>query len=240
MPLEARLERLDTLLFHKKLGSYRAEGASASRRWPRWIAREAFGVGRRRRPAPRTAGRLAKADLATDMVRELTELQGTMGGIYAREERPARSGLEGDLLPLPAGRRRSRRAADAGAAWRRRRSRGRPSRSPTSSTRVVGMFAAGERPTGSRDPFGLRRQAQGLLRGARRSAGADRALGARRRSARWSMQAAARVRSRARRRSTTASRAALFAFLVERLRLRARAARLRRAQRARGAAGARR
>ena len=33
-----------------------------------------------------TAGRLAKADLVTDMVRELTELQGTMGGIYAREE----------------------------------------------------------------------------------------------------------------------------------------------------------
>ena len=32
------------------------------------------------------AGRLCKADLATDMVRELTELQGTMGGIYAREE----------------------------------------------------------------------------------------------------------------------------------------------------------
>ena len=36
--------------------------------------------------AARQAGRLAKADLATDMVRELTELQGTMGGIYAREE----------------------------------------------------------------------------------------------------------------------------------------------------------
>ncbi len=36
--------------------------------------------------AAATAGRLAKADLTTDMVRELTELQGTMGGIYAREE----------------------------------------------------------------------------------------------------------------------------------------------------------
>jgi len=36
--------------------------------------------------AAERAGRLAKADLATDMVREFTELQGTMGGIYAREE----------------------------------------------------------------------------------------------------------------------------------------------------------
>jgi len=37
-------------------------------------------------PDAEKAGRLCKADLATDMVRELTELQGTMGGIYARED----------------------------------------------------------------------------------------------------------------------------------------------------------
>ena len=54
----------------------------------------------------------------TDMVREFTELQGTMGGIYAREEGLPEAGLEGDLLPLPADRRRSRRAADARAARR--------------------------------------------------------------------------------------------------------------------------
>ena len=52
------------------------------------------------------------------MVRELTELQGTMGGIYAREEGLPEAGLEGDLLPLPADWRRGRRAADAAAARR--------------------------------------------------------------------------------------------------------------------------
>ena len=46
---------------------------------------DVFGRPRRGGHAARAA-RLAKADLATDMVREFTELQGTMGGIYAREE----------------------------------------------------------------------------------------------------------------------------------------------------------
>ena len=52
------------------------------------------------------------------MVFEFPELQGTMGGIYAREEGAAGAGLEGDLLPVPADRRRSRCAADARAARR--------------------------------------------------------------------------------------------------------------------------
>ena len=62
------------------------------------------------------AARLAKADLTTDMVREFTELQGTMGGIYAREEGLPEEDLEGHLLPLPADRRRGGCAAHAGAA----------------------------------------------------------------------------------------------------------------------------
>ena len=83
------------------------------------------------------AGRLCKADLATDMVRELTELQGTMGGIYAREE-----GLPEEVWKaiyfhyLPIG-----VEADAhrrGSSSARRRSRGRRSRSPTSSIRSSG------------------------------------------------------------------------------------------------------
>src|SRR6185436_15374750 len=81
--LEARLERLDTVLFHKSLGSYRAK-AERIERLARWIAEDVL-----KRPdiadTAARAARLAKADLATDMVREFTELQGTMGGIYARE-----------------------------------------------------------------------------------------------------------------------------------------------------------
>src|SRR6185503_8736579 len=76
--------RLSTILFHKKLGSYR-EKADRVAALAGWIATEVFKQPDAASHAERAA-RLCKADLATDMVRELTELQGTMGGIYAREE----------------------------------------------------------------------------------------------------------------------------------------------------------
>src|SRR5690606_6749163 len=83
-PLASRIERLDTILFHTKLGSYRAK-AERIERLARWIAADVFSVPDAAEHAA-VAGRLAKADLATEMVREFTELQGTMGGIYARED----------------------------------------------------------------------------------------------------------------------------------------------------------
>ena len=71
------------MIFHKRLGSYR-DKAERIETLARWIAGEVF-----ERPDAAehaaTAARLAKADLATDMVFEFPELQGTMGGIYARE-----------------------------------------------------------------------------------------------------------------------------------------------------------
>ena len=159
--LADRIDRLDTILFHKKLGSYKAK-ALRLEALAAWIAREALGCSAEAEAAAE-AGRLAKADLATDMVRELTELQGTMGGIYAREEgRPEAVWKAIALHYLPA-------AADASAP-------------PTSGDlggaaaswaavsladkldTLVGLFAVGERPTGSRDPFGLRRQAHGLFK----------------------------------------------------------------------------
>ena len=82
---KAKLARLDTLLFHKALGSYAAK-AERLERLARWIATEAFGGTPAQADDAGTAGRLAKADLTTDMVREFTELQGMMGGIYARED----------------------------------------------------------------------------------------------------------------------------------------------------------
>ena len=159
--LEAHLPRLDTVLFHKRLGSYRAKSERLER-LAGWLADEVFDTPASAASA-RQAGRLAKVDLATDMVRELTELQGTMGGIYAREE-----GLPEDVwkaiyfhyLPLgveadaPPSRADLKSGATVWAAV---------SVADKLDT-VVGLFAAGERPTGTRDPFGLRRQAQGLLR----------------------------------------------------------------------------
>src|SRR5207302_9985939 len=83
--LDSRIDRLSTLLFHKKLGTYK-EKAERIERLAGWIAREAFGAGDGVARLAGQAARLSKADLATDMVREFTELQGTMGGIYARAE----------------------------------------------------------------------------------------------------------------------------------------------------------
>ena len=157
------LPRLETVLFHKQLGSYRQKTDRIET-----LARLDGGPTSSGSRMPSTtaarAARLAKADLATDMVREFTELQGTMGGIYAREAGEPEAGLEGHLLPLPADVDRAQRRRRRPPRSARARPRGPPCRWPTSSTRSSGSFLAGERPTGSRDPFGLRRQAHGVLR----------------------------------------------------------------------------
>ena len=159
--LDAHLPRLDTVLFHKRLGSYRAK-ALRIEALAGYVAADVLGTPDAA-PFAREAGRLAKADLATDMVRELTELQGTMGGIYARVQgRPEEvwRAIYHHYLPLgiepgaPPSRADLGKAAVTWAAV---------SIADKLDT-VVGLFAAGERPTGTRDPFGLRRQAQGLLR----------------------------------------------------------------------------
>jgi glycyl-tRNA synthetase beta chain len=159
--LESRLDRLSTIVFHKKLGSYR-EKADRVAALAAWVASEAF-----KRPDAAAfaeqAGRLCKADLATDMVRELTELQGTMGGIYARAEGQPEEiwkaiyfhylpvGVEADAPPArqPLG--------PAATAWA-------AVSLADKLDSIVGLFMAGERPTGSRDPLGLRRQAQGAVK----------------------------------------------------------------------------
>lgn len=159
--LEARLERLETLLFHEAFGSYRRK-ARRIEALAGWIAAEVLG-----RPdladAARRAGRLAKADLATEMVGEFAELQGTMGGIYAREAGEPEAvwkAIYHHYLPV-AVERTAPPAADAlgeaGAAWA-------AVALADKLDTLVGLFLAGERPTGSRDPFGLRRQAHGVLR----------------------------------------------------------------------------
>jgi len=159
--LESRLDRLHTLQFHKKLGSYR-DKAERIAALAEWIAVEAFGQPGEAASAKRAA-LLAKADLTTDMVFEFTELQGTMGGIYARHEGLPEQiwkaiyyhylpiGVEADAPP-------SREQLGAAAvAWAA------VSLADKLDT-FVSLSRAGERATGSRDPFGLRRQTQGAVR----------------------------------------------------------------------------
>jgi glycyl-tRNA synthetase beta chain len=128
-----------------------------------WIAAHAFGAAPEAATHASRAARLAKADLTTDMVREFTELQGTIGGIYARHDGEPEEvwkamyfhylpvGVEADAPPTRA---QLGRAAVTWAAV---------SLADKLDT-VVGLFAAGERPTGSRDPYGLRRAAQGIVK----------------------------------------------------------------------------
>ncbi len=160
-PLTDFVEQLGSVLFHTKLGSYR-EKAERVARLAKWITEDVFQRADLAAHAE-TAGRLSKADLATDMVRELTDLQGAMGGIYARDDGHPEEvwrAIAHHYLPL---------AVEADAP---------PSREQLGSgaitwaavsladklDTVVGLFAAGERPTGSRDPYGLRRAAQGIVR----------------------------------------------------------------------------
>jgi glycyl-tRNA synthetase beta chain len=161
-PLESRLDRLSTLLFHKKLGSYR-EKAEKIATLARWIAAEAFAAGEETARHAERAALLAKADLATDMVREFTELQGTMGGIYAREEGLPEEvwkaiyfhylpqGVEADAPPSRA------QLGKAALTWAA------VSLADKLDT-ICGLYAAGERFSGSRDPYGMRRQAHGVLK----------------------------------------------------------------------------
>ena len=160
-PIESRMDRLHTVLFHKKLGSYR-DKAGRIERLAEWIAKNAFD---RPDAAPEAAqaARLAKVDLTTDMVFEFPELQGTMGGIYAREEGLPEAvskaiyfhylpvGVEPDAPPS------KNELGSAAVSWAA------VSLADKLDT-VIGLFAAGERPTGSRDPFGLRRNAHGAIR----------------------------------------------------------------------------
>lgn len=160
--LDARLARLETLTFHKKLGSYHAKSERVAA-LARWIAVDVFGQGEALAAHAERAGRLAKADLATDMVREFTELQGVMGGIYAREAGEPEAvwkaiyhhylpvAVEAAGAPAPAA------LGDGRVTWAA------VSLADKLDT-IAGLFFAGERPTGSRDPFGLRRAAHGVIR----------------------------------------------------------------------------
>ena len=159
--LEDRLDRLDTLLFHRALGSYRGKSERVAELAGR-IAGDVLGRADAA-GAARRAAVLCKADLATDMVGEFPELQGVMGGVYAREQGEPEAvwkAIYHHYLPIGtgAGDPPSRDAlGTAGVTWA-------AVALADKLDTVVGFFGAGEKPTGSRDPLGIRRQAQGMLR----------------------------------------------------------------------------
>jgi len=148
--LEARLERLRSVVYHQKLGTL-AERVDRLRFLASAIARE-IGADE---PLANRAAALAKADLASDMVGEFPELQGTMGRYYALHDgEPAEVAdaiaqhywprHAGDALPVS-------RVAQAVALADKLEA-------------LAGLFGIAQVPTGDRDPFGLRRAAIGVIR----------------------------------------------------------------------------
>lgn len=149
--LEARTGKLNDILFYQKLGTV----ADKAARLERLSYRLAGDVPRADAIKAMRAAALCKADLVTEMVGEFPELQGIMGRYYA---------LHDGLAP---------EVADAIADHYA--PQGPNDRCPTAPESVVvaladkidtlaGFFAIGEKPTGSKDPFALRRAALGVIR----------------------------------------------------------------------------
>jgi glycyl-tRNA synthetase beta chain len=162
-PLADRVADLAGVTFHRDLGSYREK----AERMARLVDAMGAEMGLLTKPehtAAREAALLAKADLTTLMVREFPELQGIMGGIYLRAEgtpwASVISAVRWHYLPIsveegaePAGRVAGSDATVFGAV----------SLADKIDT-LAGYFGIGQVPTGSSDPFGLRRAGQGAVR----------------------------------------------------------------------------
>ncbi|AWN41993.1 glycine--tRNA ligase subunit beta [Methylobacterium durans] len=148
--LEDRLPKLDTIVFHEKLGTQGERVARIAA-----LAREIAPLVGADPDLAERAARLAKADLVTEMVGEFPELQGLMGRTYAKlqgEPDSVCAAIEEHYKPL-----------------------GPTDRVPTDPVSVavaladkldtlVGFWAIDEKPTGSKDPYALRRAALGIIR----------------------------------------------------------------------------
>ncbi|WP_347303798.1 glycine--tRNA ligase subunit beta [Croceibacterium sp. TMG7-5b_MA50] len=153
VPLATQAEKLARITFHEKLGTVAGKVERVAK-LARWLAEQGMVPGADPALAEQAA-RLCKADLVTEMVGEFPELQGLMGGYYARAE------------GLP--------DAVADAIRDHYKPVGQGDAVPTAPVTVAvaladkldtlrSFFAIDEKPTGSKDPFALRRAALGVIR----------------------------------------------------------------------------
>jgi glycyl-tRNA synthetase beta chain len=150
--LESRVVNLDKVVYHGKLGT-QGQRTARVRAVARLIA-ERLGADELIESADRAA-RLAKADLLTDMVGEFPELQGIMGGYYARHD-----GLGDEVATAIEDHYKPRFAGDALP----RNVTGLVVALADKLETLVGLFGIGQLPTGDKDPFALRRHALGVIR----------------------------------------------------------------------------
>lgn len=151
-PLQDFLPRLDTLTFQEQLGSMLDKSRRLEKLVP--VVGQALGLDQAEHVTARRAAHLCKADLATQLVVELTSLQGLMGRTYALlsgEPEAVAQAIFEHYLP--------RFARDALPATRPGLALGLANRLDS----LVGLFAVDLAPTGSTDPYHLRRDALGVV-----------------------------------------------------------------------------
>ena len=150
--LESRITSLEKVVYHNKLGS---QGQRTER-----VSAISIAIGNKIGGADLAAkaglaAQLAKTDLITDMVGEFPELQGIMGRYYAQHEglnNDVAFAIEDHYKPRFAGDDLPRNAVGITVAL------------ADKLETLVGLFSIGEKPTGDKDPFALRRQALGIIR----------------------------------------------------------------------------
>ncbi len=149
VPLATQAEKLSSIVFHEKLGTV-ADKVERVAKLARWLVEEGIVGTQELADAAERAALLCKADLVTGMVGEFPELQGIMGGYYARAQ--GESDAVADAIRdhyKPAGQGDDVPAAPVTVAV---------SLADKLDT-LVGFFANDMPPTGSKDPFALRRAA---------------------------------------------------------------------------------
>ena len=162
-PLRERAQWLKKVTFQKDLGSY-YEKTRRVQRLASWLCEIVCEGGLKVRPGVvHKAALLAKTDLTTELVKEFTELQGIVGGLYACAQE-LDTGMSG-----------STRQAIADAIYDHYKPTSMEDSVPRTlegsvlsiadkADTIAGMFAIGLQPTGSKDPFALRRQANGIVK----------------------------------------------------------------------------
>ena len=162
-PLRERVAWLRNVTFQKDLGNY-YEKTMRVQRLCSWVCEDIKQAGAAVRPGVvHKAACLAKTDLTTELVKEFTELQGIVGGLYAR------------VQVLDRGMPEETREAIAQTIYDQYKPESAEDSVPEKiegavlsiadkADTIAGMFALGLQPTGSKDPFALRRQANGIVR----------------------------------------------------------------------------
>ena len=162
-PLRERVSDLKKVTFQKDLGSYH-DKTMRVQKLASLLCQNLEDAGVKVRPGiVHKAALLAKADLTTELVKEFTELQGIIGGLYARAQQ-LDPNLNDDQRTAIATTIYDQYKPQSMEAIVPRTVEGAALSIADKADSIVGMFALGLQPSGSKDPFALRRQANGIVK----------------------------------------------------------------------------